>query len=61
MGGAEYTSNHIFDPSWGEKDDEYLRYMADGGIFYSEWGAPENGTARTKYWHDLTRDLVNVW
>jgi len=60
-GGPDYTSNHIFDAQWGEKDDEYLRYMADGGMFYSEWGPPENGAARTKYWHDLTRDLVNVW
>jgi uroporphyrinogen-III decarboxylase len=61
MGSPDYTSNHIFDAKWGEKDDDYLRSMADGGLFYSEWGAPENGAARTKYWHELTRDLVNVW
>ena len=48
-------------PQWGEKDDAYLHNMADGGLFYSEWGAPENGMARTEYWRELTRDLVNVW
>ena len=61
MGGPDYTSNHIFDAKWGEKDDGYLHYMADGGLFYSEWGAPENGDARTKKWRELTSELVNVW
>ena len=62
MGSPDFTlSNSIFDGNWGTKDDEYLHYMADGGIFYGEWGAKENGESRTKYWHDLTRDLVNVW
>ena len=61
IGNPNFTSNHVFDPVWGEKDDEYLHYMADGGMIYSEWGAKENGDARTKYWHDLTRDLVNAW
>ena len=61
MGSPDYTSNHIFAAEWGVKDDDYMHYMADGGMFYGEWGAKENGEARTKYWHDLTRDLVNVW
>ena len=61
MGSPDYTSNHIFDAKWGEKDDEYMHYMADGGLFYGEGGAKENGAARTKHWQDLTRDLVNVW
>ena len=61
MGNADYTPEHIFDAKWGEKDDAYLHTMADGGIVYSEWGAKEDGAARTKWWHDLTRDLVNVW
>jgi len=61
IGSPDFTSEHIFNNNWGTKDDEYLHYMADGGIMYSEWGAKENGEARTKHWHDLTRDLVNVW
>jgi len=61
IGSPDYTSKHIFDAEWGAKDDEYLRFMADGGLFYSEWGAKEDGAERTKRWHDLTRDLVNVW
>ena len=61
MGSADYTSDSIFDNKWGVKDDDYLRYMADGGIFYSEWGQKENGAERTKHWRDITRDIVNVW
>ena len=61
MGSPDYTPTHIYDASWGVKDDEYMHYMADGGIFYSEGGAKEDGAARTKHWQDLTRDLVNVW
>jgi len=64
MGSPDFTSHmtgSIFDNNWGVKDDEYLHYMADGGMFYSEWGAKEDGPARTKHWHELTRDLVNSW
>jgi len=61
MGSPDYTSESIFNNNWGIKDDEYMHYMADGGLFYSEWGPKENGEARTKHWQDLTRDLVNVW
>jgi len=64
MGSPDFTNHNagsIFDNSWGAKDDEYLHFMADGGMFYSEWGAKENGAERTKHWHELTRDLVNVW
>jgi len=60
-GSPDYTADHIFENKWGVKDDDYLHRMADGGLMYSEWGEKENGKARTKYWHDLTADLVNVW
>jgi len=60
-GSPDYTSDHIFENKWGVKDDEYLHFMADGGLLYSEGGAKEDGAARTKHWHDITNDLVNVW
>ena len=53
MGSPDFTPEHIFNPAWGIKDDAYLHYMADGGMFYGKWGAKENGAARTKHWHDL--------
>ncbi|MCL2420984.1 MAG: hypothetical protein FWD03_03925, partial [Defluviitaleaceae bacterium] len=60
-GSPDYTSDHIFENNWGVKDDAYLHHMADGGLMYSQWGEAADGKARTKHWHDLTADLVNVW
>jgi uroporphyrinogen-III decarboxylase len=71
MGSPDHTSSPIFDAwgqpeKWGEKDDAYLRYMAQGGLFYRILNGDgknnkEDGKAKTKHWHELTRDLVNIW
>ncbi|MCL2518943.1 MAG: hypothetical protein FWF15_10315 [Oscillospiraceae bacterium] len=55
------TSESVCSGTWERLSDEELHYMADGGLFCIDGGVKEDGAERTKHWHKLTRDLVNVW
>jgi len=58
-GGLSYTTSpSVINGTWANLSDAELHYMTDGGLLYIEGGAPENGVARTKWWLELTHDLI---
>ena len=58
-GNPASCENHIFAGPWAPIDDDYLREMANGGMIYSSWGAPEQGDEATKKWIAICDEVGN--